>query len=305
MITRLVDSAGLRMSAVRVGVVGLIVLAAAGTGYETSSAESSSAAHGRSYASHVGAAHSASKSSVGLIDKKGKIVVNSKTYAIYWGKPTEFPADVQPGVTALLTGLNRSSYLATIDEYMRGKRATSQYVRSFVDVSRPPTTDPTPQVILAEVRKVLRQASVKADPNAVYLVFSSNLPKVDYCAWHAAGDVSGVQTQIAYVPNTSGTGTCYRPTDFPNISSYSFGTRSIVDNAAHELLEAMTDPIPGTSWVDSHFQEIGDKCDFVYTSAVPLSGRGNVWQLQAQWSNRSNSCIQLASAKHGESPTPR
>ena len=281
------------MRSIRVGIAGLMALAVVGIGHESSNLPTPSDEVGRAYATHVGAAHSSGKPSVGLVDKRGKIVVNSKTYAIYWGKPTEFPADVQPGVTALLTGLNRSSYLATIDEYMRGKQATTRYVRSFVDVSRPPATDPTPQVILAEVRKVLRQAAVKPDANAVYLVFSSNLPKVDYCAWHAAGDVLGVQTQVAYVPNTSGTSTCYRAANFPNVSPYSFGTRSIADNAAHELLEAMTDPIPGTSWVDSNFEEIGDKCDFVYSSAVALNGQRNVWQLQSQWSNRAKACVQV------------
>ena len=238
----------------------------------------------------------------GVVDHKGKIVTNSKTYAIYWGPPTDFPADLRPGVKALLSGLNRSAYLATIDQYMRGKTASTTHVRSFADPSRPPTVDPTPQVVLAEVRKVLRRAEVRPDPNAVYLVFTSNLPAVDYCAWHASGDIAGVTTQIALVPNTSSSASCYVTKDFAGVANYSFGTRSMADNAAHELLEAMTDALPGTAWVDANFEEIGDKCDFVYAAPVALNGSGNVWQLQSQWSNRANACIQVGVVS--QSPLP-
>ena len=283
-------------------VVGLLTVSLAMIGHGQTSVNSPSSGDGRAYATRTAAPAArsviaaavkpASATARPLIDHKGKIVTNSKTYAIYWGPPTDFPADLRPAVKALLSGLNRSAYLATIDQYMRGKTASTTYVRSFSDTSRPPTIDPTPPVVLAEVRKVLRRAEVRPDPNAVYLVFTSNLPAVDYCAWHASGDVSGVTTQIALIPNTTASTGCYVPKDFAGVADYSFGTRSMADNAAHELLEAMTDPVPGTAWVDANFEEIGDKCDFVYTAPVALTGSQNVWQLQSQWSNQASSCVQ-------------
>ena len=284
-------------------VAGLLTVSLMMIGYGHVSVKSPSSGGGRAYATTTAApaarpviaaaATPASATARPLIDHKGKIVTNSKTYAIFWGKAADFPADLRPGVKALLSGLNQSAYLATIDQYMRGRTASTTYVRSFADTSQPPTIDPTPQVVLAEVRKVLRRAEVRPDPNAVYLVFTSNLPPVDYCAWHASGDIGGVTTQIALVPNTSGVTNCYVPKDFAGVADYSFGTRSMADNAAHELLEAMTDPVPGTAWVDVDFEEIGDKCDFVYSSPVALNGTRNVWQLQSQWSNQASSCVQV------------
>ena len=253
--------------------------------------------------SHVNAT-STNGADSNLRDKHGKIVSSAKIYAIYWGKPTEFPADFKTAMPVLLGGLNRTAYLATIDEYMRGGTAATTYVRSFDDPSRAPSVDPTPQVILAEVRKVLRRAHVQPDPNGVYLVFSSNMPNVDYCAWHAAGSVQGVQTQIAYVPNSAGSSTCYPTDNYANVTPYTFGTRSMGDNAVHELLEAMTDPVPGTSWVDGQSNEIGDKCDFVYSAPVVLSGSNNVWQLQSQWSNAAKSCVQQATVSGARTVKP-
>ena len=284
---------------VRAGMSGLLMLTVASAAHGPVLTEPSPADVTRAFAATSTTVKPTSDATVNLLDKRGKIVVNSKTYAIYWGKQADFPTDLRRGMTNLLSGLNRSTYLSTINEYMRGKTATTKYVRSFVDTSRPPTVDPTPSVILAEVRKVLRATRTKPDSNAVYLVFSSNLPKADYCAWHAAGEIAGVQTQVAYVPNSAGTTACYPADNFANVTPYSFGTRSIADNAVHELLEAMTDPIPQAGWIDSDSNEIGDKCDFVYSAPVVLNGDGNVWQLQSQWSNRNKQCIQVATSDGG------
>jgi len=273
-------------------VVGFIATTAVVVGAVAGAAHPGAAANrGYSSGSRAGV-HASSATDMNLRDKHGKIVGNAKIYSIYWGQPSAFPTDFKTAMPVLFGGLNRTPYLATIDEYMRGGTASTTYVRSFDDPSRAPSVDPTPQVVLAEVRKVLRRAHVQADPNAVYLVFSSNMPNVDYCAWHAAGSVQGVQTQIAYIPNSANSSTCYPTDNYSNVTPYSFGTRSMADNAVHELLEAMTDPIPGTSWVDGQSNEIGDKCDFIYSAPVVLKGTNNVWQLQSQWSNGAKSCVQ-------------
>ncbi len=256
----------------------------------------------RAYAESVG--HTSADVRPNLRDGRGKIVSKAKVYTIFWGQQTDFPSDTKSAMPRLFGGLNGSGYLATIDEYMRGGTASVTYVRSFDDPSAAPTVDPTPQVILAEVRKVLRRAHVAADTNAVYLVFSSTMPNVDYCAWHASGFVQGIQTQVAYIPNSAASSTCYPTDNYTNVTPYSFGTRSLADNATHELLEAMTDPVPGTSWVDAQSNEVGDKCDFIYSTPVVLGGASSVWQLQSQWSNRSHSCVQQSTVSAAKPVAP-
>ena len=241
------------------------------------------------------AASAAATTATPLLDKGGLVLTTSTTYAIYWGPTTGFPTDLQAGMTALLSGFSGSTYLATANQYMRGKIAATTYGGSFVDTSAPPTKNPSTTVIAAEVAKVLTANKLATNPNAIYMVFSSNLPKVNYCAWHAGATVNAVKTQIAYMPNTALTTGCY-PTANLTIPApavqYSYGTRSIADNTAHEFMEAITDPQPSTGWVDSAGAEIGDKCNFVYNSLTTLSGTNNVWQIQAEWSNAINGCAQ-------------
>ncbi len=61
------------------------------------------------------------------------------------------------------------------------------------------------------------------------------------------------------------------------------------DSAAHEFMEAITDP-QINAWYDHSGSEIGDKCNFVYQSCVTLPT--GAWQIQAEWSNALNACQQ-------------
>ena len=229
-----------------------------------------------------------------LATKGGKVLLNSTTYAIYWGSQSAFPSDLVSGMATLLSGFTGSSYLATANQYVGGT-ATTAYAGSYFDSSTPPKSAPNTAAIVAEVSKVLTANSLTPDPNAIYLVYTSNLPKVSYCAWHASGSIGTTTVQVAYMPNTAGTTGCYPTSGYlPGVTNYSYGTRSLADNTAHEFMEAVTDPVPPTGWTDSTGSEIGDKCNFVYLSPVTLtSGTStSVWQIQAEWSNAIAGCAQ-------------
>jgi hypothetical protein len=234
----------------------------------------------------------ASKKAGPVVYKGGKLLLNSKTYAIFWGTPSGFPSDLESGMQALLSGFANSSYLATANQYVGGT-ATTQFVSALTDLSAPPKTGPNTNAIVNEVAKVLSDHGLTPDPNALYLVYTSNMPKVNYCAWHSAGTIGSTTVQVAYMPNTALVTGCF-PTSgwFSTTTNYSYGTRSIADNTAHEFMETITDPVPPTGWVDANGAEIGDKCDFVYLGPVTLSGKNNVWQIQSEWSNAAGGCVQ-------------
>jgi hypothetical protein len=229
-----------------------------------------------------------------LVYGGGKLLVHSVTYAIFWGPTADFPSDLQDGMTALLSGLSGSSYLATANQYL-GTTATTTFAGSLEDLSAPPKNGPNTSAIVDEVAKVLASYALSPNPNAVYLVYTSNLPKVNYCAWHASGAINSTTVQVAYLPNTANTTGCYPTTGwFSGLTNWSYGTRSIADNTAHEFMESITDPVPPTGWVDGNGLEIGDKCNFVYLAPVTLSVH-NVWQIQSMWSDAAGGCVQTTS----------
>ena len=229
-----------------------------------------------------------------LVDHGGKILTVSNTYAIWWGPTSQFPSDARTGMEQLLGGFGGSSYLAVAKQYMRGSTANSAFVRSLLDGSAPPAHSPSTATIANEVAKVLSANGITPDPSAIYFVYTSNFPHANFCAWHSAATIGAATVQIAYMPNTAGVAGC-DPGDLYNANSYSEGTRSIADSTAHEFMESTTDPVPISGWADKNGQEIGDKCNFVYSAPVKLANN-SVWQLQEEWSNATAGCVQTASA---------
>jgi hypothetical protein len=226
-----------------------------------------------------------------LIDHGGKVLAASKIYAIWWGPPSTFPPDARTGIEQLLGGFNDSSYLAIADQYMRAAPLTTGFQGSLVDTTVPPSHAPKVSTIVAEVGNELSAYGLTPDPTAIYLVYTSNFPNANYCAWHAAGTIAGVQVQVGYLPNTAGVAGC----DPGHLYStqYSEGTRSVADSTAHEFMESITDPVPLTGWADKSGQEMADKCNFTYSAPVTLSN-GSTWQLQREWSNEAGGCVQTS-----------
>ncbi len=222
-----------------------------------------------------------------LVDHGGLVLPASRTYAIYWGTATDFPADLQAGMASLLGGMSGSSYLGIAQQYMRGAGIASAYMGAFTDASAPPKSAPNTAALAAEVCKLFPSP----DPNALYIVFTSNAPNVNYCAWHNKASCNGVAFEVAYVPNQAQLPSCspYTATNL-HCNGYSDGTVTSADSVAHEFMETVTDP-QIDAWYDANKAEIGDKCDYVYSSCVGLAN-GSTWQIQSEWSNAIGGCQQ-------------
>ncbi|MDQ2733619.1 MAG: hypothetical protein M3Y55_01205, partial [Pseudomonadota bacterium] len=59
---------------------------------------------------------------------------------------------------------------------------------------------------------------------------------------------------------------------------------ALTSTSSHELCEAITDPIPGEGWYDSHNGEIGDICAW-NTKKV------GAYTVQLEWSNKAKKCV--------------
>ena len=235
-----------------------------------------------------------------MTSHQGPVLHASKTKAIFWGPQwlaSSFAGDKISGLDAFFTGFGSSSYAATASEYYDAAgyvTSQSTYLGHVIDSSKAPSKALTVSSATAEVCKI---TSNRPDPSALYLIYTATgAGNVNYCAWHTWGKCAGgALVQVAYMPNTAGTTSCY-PTSgyFASVTNYSYGTRSIADNTAHEFMEAVTDPVPPTGWVDANGAEIGDKCNFNYLAPVTLSvgSLTTIWQIQSEWSNAVNGCAE-------------
>ena len=215
-----------------------------------------------------------------LRDRGGLILPSPRVYAIWWGDPNG-------GLTDFLTGLGSSPYLQTAREYMRGAALSTTFVQNLTDTSAPISGDPGERDIGNEVARVLAANNLQPDATGIYLVFTSNFPtRGNYCAWHGAASVNGVEIAIAYMPNVDNITGC----SVGDVNAYTRGTQALANVTAHEVIEAITDPIPYTGWLD-HREEIADKCAWKWDGTVRIGSTN--WRVQKEWSNAANACVQL------------
>src|SRR5262249_1370453 len=154
-----------------------------------------------------------------------------------WGNPSDFPADFSDGLSKFYEGFSNSSYANILTQYLRGAPPpTVRLIGSASDTSPAPTRPPKlKRVVKAACTSV--QGSVA--PNGIYVVAASKSPAgANFCAWHRLGNCKGSKIAVVYLPNVSNQ--CQITPTTSN--SYSRNTQSMVNYAAHELAETMTDP---------------------------------------------------------------
>ncbi|MEA2674613.1 MAG: hypothetical protein QOI92_1805 [Chloroflexota bacterium] len=236
---------------------------------------------------HIGANVAAAKGGKGplpLIDHGGQVLLHSNVYLIFWGDFSTVANDEPAAMQSLFGGFNGSAYLALGQQYMRsGTTISTSYLGFRNDPSAPPSHAPNPAALGTEAQKAF--GSVQAD--ALYVVFTSNLPHVNYCAWHSATSVNGTSIEVAYVP-LQPSGCSPLGTTNLHANTYSTTTQAAADSAAHEFIETVTDP-KLNAWYDGNGAEIADKCEYDYQKVVTLHN-GSTWQIQSEWSNATMSC---------------
>jgi hypothetical protein len=189
---------------------------------------------------------------------------------------------------ALLGGFAGSSYLGIAQQYMRGASISTGYGGRILD----PSTPPASVLNATDVGREVCALVPVPDPHTVYILFTSNTPNINYCAWHNSATCNGVTFPIAYVPNQAGLLPICSPYLVSDLgcNAYSEGTVASADTVAHEFMESLTDP-GLDAWHDKHRYEIADKCSYTYSQCVHLKG-GESWQIQQEWSNALGGCEQ-------------
>jgi hypothetical protein len=217
-----------------------------------------------------------------LVDHGGPVMAETQTFALWWGDASAFAPDARVAVERLLQGLDGSPYLAVADQYMRGARATTTFAGSLFDPSAPPPV-PTGFVDDAACR-ALEANGIAPQPGDLVFVHTSNFPAeyIKWCAWHGWMACRGQTILIVYVPNPAGT-FCEAWSDSCG-TGYTMPTLSHLSAAAHEFMEAITNPF-GDGW-HSNGMEIADKCGSL--ACVPFPN--GMTQLNRLYSNAVQGC---------------
>ena len=230
------------------------------------------------------------------MDHGGPVLAESRTYALWWGAASAWPADVEPGIASFLSGLNASTFLGVAAQYMRGAAVDTSYGGAWSDPSAPPAKV-TAAVLGAEVARAIGQGGLggKVDPAGVYLVYTSAPPEGGaFCAWHSAATVGGATVAVDYLPDTAGVAGCQVAA--PTSLGQSAVLSSLANDTSHEFVESITDPRI-TAWYDESGKEIGDECvaSFATTNAgVTTLANGSGWYLQEEWSDAAGGCVTSA-----------
>lgn len=221
-----------------------------------------------------------------LIDHGGAVLSSSHVVEIFWGPQADFDASqpkLQEAMEKLLGGMGGSSYLEVVHQYMRGAAISSSLGSSIHDYSQPPKQALSPNGLAAEVAKLVPSP----DPTTVYFVFTSNLPHINYCAYHSQGTANGVTVVVAWVPLQPSFCSIYGRGVNLHANTYSESVQTAADSAAHEFIESVTDPHLD-AWYDKNGAEVADKCEYDYQHVVTLSRTD--WQIQSNWSNALAAC---------------
>lgn len=260
----------------------------------------------------------------------GPIMQNPAIYAIYWA-----PATLQDGtatsVPAAYISLNNRA-LADYGQHSLGENNTQYYQTlptkwvgnsahfAGYDVDTNPypasgctdngtaytaTNCITDAQMQAEIQNVIAAKGWPATGiNNIYFLYTSSgeLSCFDssstgcaytaYCAYHTA--VGSAAAPLIYAIEPFGDGTaCWTGLASPNGN---VAADSAISTSAHELTEAITDPLPSSGWVNSGNSEIGDLCAWNFGTNTWDAGianqrwNGHFYEIQQMWDNHKASC---------------
>lgn len=241
-------------------------------------------------------------------------------YFIWYGDWNGGPADSDSQMTVSMmnslyghTGALAGSGLAQIastytDRYRRPASSSFALVQSTSDYySRGKKL--TDASVAAVVTSAIQTGRLPKDSNGIYFVLTSS--DVDetsgfcktYCGWHDHKNILGSDIKLSFVGNPDRCAdSCEIQTESPNNNP---GADAMASVMAHETLETVTDP-DLNAWYDSHGQEVGDKCAWMYGPTRGSVGNGaynqilgsHKWLLQMSWVNgNGGGCAQTRTGK--------
>lgn len=271
-------------------------------------------------------ATSATATTNGLLYNGGPVMLNAKSYAIFWAPATlqndtttSMPAAYRTIQTNMLTDYPGHGLASNNTQYHQGP-TTKTYIQStgglagsYVDTSPYPAGGCynafyhnynclTDAQLQAEIKRVMTLKGWRGGLGNMFLLFtsrgeascfSSGCAYTYYCAYHGS------------FVNAQGQTVIYSNQPYPVLSVCSAANAKSPNGdlagdteasiASHELTEAITDPL-GTAWFDANGNEIGDLCAYNFGfsgwdgGAANQMWNGHFYLLQMEYDNYMKSC---------------
>jgi hypothetical protein len=234
-----------------------------------------------------------SSSGPNLVYYGGPVLSSVKVHAVFWGGKVKYTSDLQSFYGAIVD----SSYFDWLSEYDTPDQNINHgsYSGSYTDTGSATSKKTVKnEDIQAELSRLIDAGDVPTpDENTLYMFHfapgvSVSLDDasscVQFCAFHNTYKHGDKTIYYGVIPDQGGD--CAR----------GCGNGSQLENttasAAHELIEAVTDPGVGLAtqlgapiaWYDDKNGEIADICA---DQQAPVSG----FTVQGEWSNRRGKCI--------------
>jgi len=265
----------------------------------------------------------------------GPVMANPTIYAIFWnplklqsGAPTSMSATYQIILKRMLRDYpahgidnNNTQYFQTISGITTYIHNTGTWGGAFVDTSPYPASvcsDPqtpgnclTDAQLRREIKNVMALRGWTGGINHLFLLFTSAgegscidatinstiCAYTRYCGYHSAF-FNAVGSPIIYANEPYGELTHCQAPGIPSPNGDAVADAA-ASTAAHEVTEAITDPLPPRGWVTAIGNEIGDLCSYNYGTLTWASGNANqMWNgdffaLQQMFDNHVGGCVQV------------
>jgi len=231
----------------------------------------------------------------------GAVQRAQKVYTIFWNPTaTPFPSSYQATINQFVQDLNGSSYYAIASQYSdtTGNIGTAvSYGGTWLDTTNAiPNNPPTTTDIFNEMNRAKTANGWTSDSNSLFQVFtpSGYGTTTDYCGYHVLNNPA---YGLILYPSNHTSGTCFPGGTYPNSNVID----AAINTFAHEILEAVTDPLGGGWYYLDYAGEIADLCNFTFGtrgsdgSNATLNGRK--YLIQQEWSNASSGCVMSYAAQ--------
>lgn len=239
-----------------------------------------------------------------LVYNGGQVITGTANiFAIFW-EPTG--STVSSGYNSLiqrfLGDVHGTTYYTILKQYTQsggGAPSTARLAGTFVDTRAYPSNPMFDSDVQAEVSHAQSVNGWTSSVNNLFMVFTaknenecfdttqSQCTFTTFCGYHS---FFGSNTIYAFLPYT---GTSLNGCGVPRTPNNNIDADSTINVTSHELAEAVTDPLLN-AWFDSSGSEIGDKCNFQFSSTTAANGdttmNGHPYEVQLEWDNLRNAC---------------
>lgn len=242
--------------------------------------------------------------STNLLYNGGPVMTGTtNVFAIFWEPSGSF---VSSSYNSLLQrffkDVHGTTYYTILQQYKDGSGngpVTAQLAGTFVDTRSYPSNPIFDSDIQNEVSRAQSLNGWSSSIHNIFTVFTargenecfdtsqSQCTFTTFCGYHST---FGTNTIYAYLPYT---GTNLNACGVPQSPNNNFDADSTINVSSHELAEAVTDPLLN-AWFDSSGSEIGDKCNFQFSSTNSAGGdtflNGDPYEIQLEWDNLRTAC---------------